>query len=271
MALSLTPFRHVYVDFEFVGDLQKAIADCRIWNIGAVKPNGSTFEVIIEVPTGKKTHAGCVTVTDAFLKKSNAVPFEVGFRQFVDWMGPHAILISHNNFKSDKLVLEMECRRHNVLLPRWYFYDSLLFVRSKLTLSSYRLADVYQHVMLKPFHETHTALSDAIGLSQILQKLPPSGLYMYPRYVTPLQNVRWIGAACEHELVVSGIRSVEQLLLHFVQQVQTHGNTVDLMKTFLSAFNLPVHDLSAISTELVNNWLSTIYGGGKSEKLSIHI
>lgn len=261
MALALTPYQHVYVDFEFVGDLQKDISDCHIWNIGAVKPDGSTFEIILNVPTNKKTHSGCVHVTDAFLAKYNAVPFDIGFRQFVNWMGQQAVLISHNNFKSDKLVLELECRRHQVQLPAWYFYDSLLFLRSNLTLPSYRLADVYLHVMKKPFKETHNALPDALGLREILQKIPPKGLYMYPRYVTPLQNVRWVGAACEHEFVNSGIRSVEQLIMHFVQRVQVAGDSVSLMKQFLTAFNLPVQDLSAISTEIVQNWLPTIYGG----------
>lgn len=266
MALALTPYHHIYVDFEFVGNLQKSIEDCYIWNIGAVKPDGSTFEIIMDVPTNKETHDGCVHVTKTFLSKHNAVKFDIGFKQFVAWAGPQAVLISHNNFKSDKLVLENECRRHQVRMPPWYFYDSLLFLRSKITLPSYRLADVYLHVMKVPFIETHTALADAVGLWHILQKIPPKDLFMYPRYVTPLQNIRWVGASCENEFVKSGIRSVEQLILHFVQRIHVPGNTVQTMKQFLLAFNLPVQDLTAIATELVNHWLPVVHGG-KSYKL----
>ena len=261
MALSLTHYHHVFVDFEFVGDLKTGIEDCFIWNIGAVKPDGTTFEIVTYVPTDKKTHEGCVHVTEAFLKRHNAVPFDIGFRHFVNWVGPQAVIISHNNFKSDKLVLENECRRHQVQMPNWFFYDSLLFLRSKMTLPSYRLPDIYHHVLGQPFNETHTALADAVGLWQILQKVPPQGLYMYPRYVTPLQNIRWVGTSCEQTFISSGVRSVEQLILLFVQRVPTSGDAVEQMCSFLRAFQLPVQDLRAISKELVDNWLPVVHGG----------
>ena len=94
-------------------------------------------------------------------------------------------------------MLESECKRHNIEMPCWYFYDSLLYLRTKIQCNSYRLADVYKHVVGEDFNETHMALNDAKGLWEILKRIPPDSLFMYPKYLTPLQNIKWVGSACE--------------------------------------------------------------------------
>ena len=264
MALPLAPYNHVYVDYEYVGDISKCASACEIWNIGAVKPNGETFDAYINVDTSHKTHPNCVEVTVDYLAERNAVDFSTAFQQFVDWVGPQAVLISHNAFRSDKPVLESECTKFGVIMPAgWKFYDSLLFLRSAIPCMSYRLADVYQTVTGKKFEQTHTALKDAIGLKEILEIVPPHGLYTYPKYLTPLQNVKWIGAACENALVTAGVRSVEGLILRYQEWTNLDGCTVTLMKQFLSQFNLPCADLTPIATEIVQNWLPKSHGGGK--------
>ena len=260
MALPISPYNHVFIDFEFVGDINNGAADCRIWGIGAIKSNGSSFMVVCQVPTNRKTHEGCVEITVKYLKEHAAVPFTEGFARFANWVGPQAVLISHNSFRSDKLVLEQECRRHNILMPCWYFFDSLLFLRTKLSLPSYKLADVYEHVTGKPFMETHTALADAIGLWHIMQVLPPEGMYMYPKYITPLQNIRGVGAASEYALIMSGIRSVEHLVMLYTHTVQVVGDIGMLATHFLRQFNLPVDDLTPIAKELAA-WIPREYGG----------
>ena len=261
MALAISPFNHVITDYEFLGDINKGAQDCNIWHIGAVKPDGSTFEVHILVDTNRETHEGCVEVTDKYLRDRYAVSFKEGFQHFVDWVGPQAIIISHNCFKSDKPVLEYECKRHDITMPNWYFYDSLLFLRSKVQSLSYRLPDLYQQITGKPFRETHTALKDALGLKEILDRVPIHGLYMYPKYLTPLQNIKWVGTACEEALVKAGVRSVEDLVLKYMQWVQLDGCVVTLMKQFLSMLNLPCHDLTPIASEIVNHWLPVTHGG----------
>ena len=265
MALALSPFNHIYVDLEFVGDITKCASACEIWNIGAVKPNGdTTFDVYINVDTDYPTHPGCVKVTEEYLAERNAVDFSKAFQRFVDWVGPQAVLISHNCFRSDKPVLESECTRHGVTIPAgWRFYDSLLFLRSQIQCMSYRLADVYQTVTGKVFNSTHTALKDAIGLKEILDIVPPHGLYTYPKYLVPLQSVKWVGAACENALVTAGVRSVEDLILKYTQWINLDGCTITLMKQFLSSYNLPCADLTPIATEIVQNWLPATHGGGK--------
>ena len=261
MALALVPFNHVYTDYEFVGDIKEGPSDCSIWHIGAVKRDGSQFEVYINVETNKKTHEGCVNVTEEYLRQHNAMPFREAFEQFVRWIGPQAVIISHNCFKSDKLVLEHECKKFGVHLPCWYFYDSLLFLRSKIQCISYRLPDVYQQVVGKEFKETHTALKDALGLKEILDILPPTGLYMYPKYLTPLQNIKWVGLACEEAFIHNRVRSVEDLVLKYMHWVQLDGCVLTLMKQFLAQFHLPCHDLTPIATEIIQHWLPKTHGG----------
>jgi hypothetical protein len=267
MALPPTPFNHVITDYEFLGDINNGAQDCNIWHIGAVKPDGSTFEVFITVDTNRETHAGCVEVTDAYLRKRHAVPFREGFARFVRWVGPQAIIISHNCFKSDKPVLEQECKRHNICMPCWYFYDSLLFLRSAVQSLSYRLPDLYAQITGKVFRQTHTALKDALGLKEILDLVPIHGLYMYPKYLTPLQNIKWAGIACEEAFVKAGVRSVEHLLLKYMQWVQMEGCEITLMKQFLSNMCLPCQDLTPIATELVQHWLPVTHGGLSSNCL----
>lgn len=262
MALPIFPLNHIFVDFEFVGDINKGASDCRIWGIGAVKPNGNSFMVVCSVPTNNKTHEGCVEITSKYLEEHAAVPFKEGFAKFAKWVGPQAVLISHNSFRSDKLVLEHECHRHNITMPCWYFFDSLLFLRTKLSLPSYKLADVYEHVTGKSFMETHTALADAIGLWHILQVIPPQNTYMYPKYITPLQNIRGIGAACEHVLFMAGIRSVEHLAMQYTHTMQVQEDVTTLVMHFLKQFNLPVKDISIIAKDLLR-WIPKEYGGFK--------
>lgn len=264
MALPLGDFNHVFVDYEFAGDIQDGPEACEIWNIGAIKPDGSMFDAYINANTSHKTHPGCVELTEEYLADRNAVDFSTAFKRFSDWVGPQAVLISHNCFRSDKPVLENECTKHGVILPAgWKFFDSLLFLRSQIQCMSYRLADVYETVTGKVFNSTHTALKDAIGLKEILDIVPPNGLYTYPKYLVPLQNVKWIGGACENALVNSGVRSVEDLILKYKQWINLDGCTVTLMKQFLSSYNLPCHDLTPIAQELVENWLPKTHGGGK--------
>lgn len=254
------------MDLEFVGDITKSASDCRIWMIGAVKSSGdTTFDAYINVDTDYPTHPGCVEVSEEYLQERNAVDFSTAFQRFVDWVGPQAVLMSHNCFRSDKPVLENECTRHGITIPAgWRFYDSLLFLRSQIQCMSYRLADVYETVTGKVFNSTHTALLDAQGLKEILDLVPPVGLYTYPKYLTPLQNIKWVGAACEQALVTAGgVRSVEDLILKYTQWINLDGCTITLMKQFLSSYNLPCADLTPIATEIVQNWLPATHGGGK--------
>jgi len=266
MALPLVLQPWVVYDLEFTGDIRNGVSDCHIWNLGAVKNDGSTFDAVIDVPAdglGKKAHPGCLNVTKTFLRDHGAVSFDIAFTRFKAWVGEHAVLVSHNNNKADKPVLERECDRHNVILPHWYFFDTLIYFRTKIQTQSYRLPDLYFYLTGKTYRGAHTALADALALRELLDfvKPAPGDGFMYPRHLTPLQNIKYVGSSIERALVQNGVRCVEHLVLKYMLWVQMDGCSRTLMRQFLTRFNLPVHDLTPIASELVENWLPRHYGG----------
>ena len=78
---------------------------------------------------------------------------------------------------------------------------------------------------------------------------------MYPKYLTPLQNIKWVGTACEEALCESRGSICGGFVLKYMQWVQMDGCVVTLMKQYLSNLHLPCHDLTPIATEIVNHWL----------------
>src|SRR5690349_1841630 len=67
------------------------------------------------------------SITDEMV--AGAPPFEEVGRQFVEFCGPDAILIAHNNDRFDKLFLENEYARVKVPLPSWKYLDTLKWSR----------------------------------------------------------------------------------------------------------------------------------------------
>ena len=135
---------------------------------------------------------------------------------FFDWLGSNNIVIAHNNFKADKLVLEQACKRAGIACPLLYFMDSLLLMRNSIKHPSYKLSALYTHYMGMPFVETHQALPDALALRNVLMKAFETfaGAIIYPTHSTPLQNIRWIGPACERAMMSCRFNSVEALKQH---------------------------------------------------------
>lgn len=81
------------------------------------------------------------------------------------------VLIAHNNDSFDKPFLECEFSRHNLVLPKWDYIDSLKFSRK------YR-PDLPQHSLqyLREYHDipsnnAHRALDDVIVLHQVFCEL----------------------------------------------------------------------------------------------------
>ena len=211
--------RTVVFDLEFVGDLTDGVHSCFLWNIGAVHVvSGSTFSVTMDpgIRPFPPTHDKCVEVNEAFLAEQKAVPLENGLRMFFDWLGSNNIVIAHNNFKADKLVLEQACKRAGIACPLLYFMDSLLLMRNSIKHPSYKLSALYTHYMGMPFVETHQALPDALALRDVLMKAFETfaGAIIYPTHSTPLQNIRWVGPACERAMMSCRFNSVEALKQH---------------------------------------------------------
>lgn len=213
---------HVIVwDLEFIGDIRKSVADCYIYNIAAINlMTGYTFDVFVlpdREPYPPPANAQLPIITPRALKRKGAVSFKKGFSQFMQWCPDQAILVSHNNFRSDKPLLQLECARHGLSVPlEWYFADSLIYLRQTIPrLGSYTLNSVYSHLFEMDIPHLHEGLADCVALRRIIVHLGIVNLKtsMYPAYSTPLQCVKGVGVSSELVIFDSNIRSVEELVV----------------------------------------------------------
>lgn len=250
----------VVFDLEFVGDINKP-SECDLWEIGAHHLGSNDYFHIVVDPGIKyipPPEEGCFDLTQQFLNL-HAVPLAVGLQQFVQWANRYRLLISHNCFKSDLMVLRGAFVKCGIECPGWLFMDSLLILRRKLpSLENYKLGTIYKHCVGTPMMATHRAMPDTLALQQIiLATSPPSEkVFAYPMQLTPLQNVRGIGHACEMDLVRKGIRSVESL----IEKILCEKASMDLWQDigldnvvhkFLQCLQLPVQDINSVREDIV--------------------
>ncbi|MBS0616013.1 MAG: DUF3820 family protein [Verrucomicrobia bacterium] len=158
----------LYYDTETTG--LKSDKD-RIFELAAFDPvQNRTFCELIHpgVPLSAETTALC-GVTDAMLEgKPNFT--EVG-KAFIEFCGPDAILIAHNNERFDKLFLEAEFARCGLTLPSWRYLDTLKWSRKyRPDLPSHALQNL-REVYGIPANQAHRALDDVIVLHQIFSTM----------------------------------------------------------------------------------------------------
>ena len=82
------------------------------------------------------------------------------------------ILVAHNNFSYDQLILESEYKRNSIkILNNILFYDSLPFFRKVFTdCSSFKLGNLYKKLISdKEEGEFHTALYDTQCLAKLFK------------------------------------------------------------------------------------------------------
>ena len=268
---------HIYVfDFEYVGE-STDLNECHLWDVGIVHlMTGSALEVSIapEIDSIPPPFSeDFIDVTPELLNKRNAVPFMTAFERLLQFMGPPntpKILISHNCFKSDKILLEIESKRHGIVLPlNWFFFDSLMFARKKLPKrTSYTLNVIHNVFGFGDIVNQHFALADAFALRNIIIKLDYHTLSgpIYPPYCTSLQAVKWLGPSCEYCMLTKGIKCVEQLmhriLNEFTQTVLRDGCATQI-KDFIEQFIVFHFDIKqgnakSIASSLVSNWLTKL-------------
>lgn len=213
---------HVIVwDLEFIGDIRKSVDDCFIYNIAAINlMTGYTFDLFVLPdcdPFPPPATAQLPVVTRRSLKRKGAVSFKKAFCQFMQWCPDQAILVSHNNFRSDKPLLQLECARNGLFVPlEWYFADSLIYLRQNIPrLASYTLNSVYKHLFDMDIPNLHEGLADCVALRRILVHLGIANLKttMYPAYSTPLQCMKGVGVSSELVIFDNNIRSLEELVV----------------------------------------------------------
>jgi DNA polymerase III epsilon subunit-like protein len=267
----LLPYVFIY-DLEYVGTTTD-LEDCHIWDIGIVHLlSGSALEVsvapaITSIPPPFSEEF--IQVTPELLQHRNAVPFSVAFDRILRFSGPPntpKVFISHNGFKSDKILLEIESRRHGIVLPlHWFFFDSLIFARRQLPKqTSYSLSTIHTELGLGDIPNQHFALADAFALRNVILKLDYQTLNgpMYPPYCTSLQAVKWLGPSCEHAMITNGVKGVEQLLHHILNDYTVHViegvvTPVDFFieEYIVTRFGIKPGNAKSIANSLVSKWL----------------
>lgn len=260
-------------DLEYVG-VPNNLNRCYIWEIGVVHlTSGTQFSITMDPgirPLPPPMGVEFANVTEEFLRSKNAVEFAFGWNAFLRFVqsfsnGP-ILLISHNNFKSDKLLMEIESKRRNVALPYdWYFLDSLLYCRKAIPKQpSYTLHDLYFNLMGNVIHDNHSALPDAKALVEIIYKTGLQNICgpIYPSFCTSLQVVKWLGPSCERALFNLNIRSLEQLIANIVagysRQALVSGPTT--MQQYVQNYimhtcGILTGNSSSISNSIVDKWL----------------
>ena len=266
-------------DLEYVGTSSN-LQDCYIWDIGITHlMSNAVLEVSITPdisPIPPPFSDDFVTVTEELLKSRKAVTFQsawVQLNQFINTVklvssGP-VIFMAHNCFKSDKLMLEIDCGRHDIRMPyAWYFFDTLIYCRKLIFKQpSYTLNDIHKYMFQKNIESHHYAISDAVGLKNILIALDVNMLEgpIYPSYHTSLQAIKWLGPSSERILFQYNVRSVEmlvnQILLQYCDNQINHYHVPlqqFLENFFVERYNIKKGNAVSISNSLMQKWIQGI-------------
>jgi DNA polymerase III epsilon subunit-like protein len=260
-------------DLEYIGT-PNVLKECYIWEIGAIHyMSGDEFTITIDPgirPLPPPMTDEFIQVTDELLQQRMACDFKSAWTQFTRWvyskvpLHSNIIMVAHNNFKSDKIMLEVESRRYNIHLPySWYFFDSLLYCRKAIPKqNSYTLKDLHFNMFGKAIPNNHSALPDARALARILYI--KKGLFgpIYPSYCTSLQVVKWLGPSCEKVLFDNDIRSLEKLITSILTAYSRHNlanghvPVTHFIKTFITHIcGIGVGNSDSIAESIVTQWL----------------
>jgi len=215
----------VIIDLEYTGDVYNP-KNCAIWEIAA-KYNDKVFHVLINpyltraiVPAA--VHEKYKMPTKTEFQTANAVSFNVGIQLFCIFLrgllkseDQKILLLSHNSFRSDKVVLEHELIRHrmhrHLLQLPLFFFDTLHFVRAILPKQkSYSLNSLYQYFFHKKIKNAHAAESDVIALEEVLNQINKAyeGVVMM-LFLTPFSNINGIGLQTEKKMMKAGYSCLE--------------------------------------------------------------
>lgn len=147
----------------------------RIVQISAVCGN-DTFDAVVNPECHIPSESTAIhrVTNDVASKFANFGKVFPRFRAFVKKQmkrGTEVILVAHNAFGFDKLMLEKECARFGLRVPTtWRFYDTLLKYRTQFPeLPSKRLGDIYKERFGEDLAGAHDALADSLALKRLFE------------------------------------------------------------------------------------------------------
>lgn len=207
----------VMFDLEFLGDIRQGVEGCRIFEIAALTENGHTFQTYVDPYPGKAVipsplQPSCFHITRDFLQ-ANAIPtIRIALEKFLQFLadiGATTItLLAHAAFRSDKPLLRRAVARAGIEWPATVrFGDTLNIARIMLPkIKKYDLASLYFRILAIKMPCPHSALYDAVALSEILSRTPNYHelTVTYAIDQIPLSSIRGIGAKSELWLMRCG-------------------------------------------------------------------
>jgi DNA polymerase-3 subunit epsilon len=101
----------------------------------------------------------------------NSPSFAVVGQSFIDFCGPNAVLIAHNNDAFDRHFLEQECLRNQLSIPSWRYIDSLKWARKYRPDLPRHALQFLREVYNIPSNQAHRALDDVIVLHEIFSQM----------------------------------------------------------------------------------------------------
>lgn len=259
-------------DLEFIGDVRK-LSSCKIWEIAVYCVTSQQwFEEVIDPDPSLLLFPPppipeIPQLTRTFLTQSSAQTWDTVFQRLLLWvqrqsMETMPIFISHNTFRADKPILELECRRYGIHMPlTWYFFDSLHFSRRIIrnTNGNYSLSGLHEQMFGQKILNAHRARADVVACISIMQHLTANTWNIqgpvYPTYCTALRTIRWIGQKAEEILFLANIRSVEELYLQLLADARKKhtGTLYDSMLDTLCRIigsKLPHENIKNIAVQL---------------------
>lgn len=257
------PHKKIFVyDLEFIGDIND-IYSCKIWDMAFVcVETGERISSIVE-PDITMQHIpppaveGLFPLTRAFLNTNEALPFHMVWNTILSWVikrskNSNVVFVSHNNFSSDKLVLENHLQNYNCIMPHYiYFFDSLLFFRDNIKTQDYSLKGLVKLILNRNHDNAHRADIDSIRLYECLNKINiPLNGYVFPLYRNSLRRIKGIGSSAEKILVLNGITTKE----HLIQNIYKFG--YDILHQYFINTNIKPRNIEIIKRDIFNQ----IYG-----------
>lgn len=272
-------WQHLY-NYTFIFDLEyigtsNDLNTCHIWEIGVIHySTGNTFSVTIYpdiTPIPPPFTDDFIQVTPELLKERCAMQFTQAWTKLLHWISTivpvnqNLLWIAHNAFKADKPMLEIDTKRHGIIIPyNWFFFDSLIYSRRSIPkMPSYTLSDLYTAIFRKDIPNVHRALPDAVALRNILLYINNRTITgpIYPSYATSLQSIKWLGPSSEKQFFRKGIKSLEQLISLLMTSYSTNcilGSIVPV-RTFVEHYLTTQIELNSGNSTSIADTITTYW------------
>ena len=244
-------------DLEFIGDIHN-IDSCKIWDMSFLcVETGERISSIVEPDKNMEqipppVVEGLFPLTREFLNEHNALSFYTVWTKMLSWIMKRSyqhnvILVSHNNFLSDKPILENHIQWHKCYMPEHiYFYDSLLFYRDNIKTNDYSLKGLVKLILNKEHKHAHRADIDTIRLHECLKNTNISlNGFVFPLHVNSLRTIKGIGMASEHILMHHGIQTREQLVKHIID------NDINIVYSYFINTSVSLENVETIKSSLI--------------------